>query len=648
MDHLGSTFDLLKNRDPAAVLGAFDSQVAAILHFNGQPYFITTNTDYIPRLPIRKNHSISLRQDLRYGDDDPTQWPQQYSARYCHLGAIPTTIDHRLPLSALFWSPCKRDFVEHTAAVRGLGTLAPFPWTKLERAVKSLLEEYEEYVKQLESNSLQPLALFPSLAQQISLTLERLQCLPSPYTKMVLTIRELQRFSLEFVALLRYMKIYKPRIEKGGLPPLKPDACIGAFVADATLAQNFHAAGIPYWYMRPTSTFRDENILAVVEPLDPSTRLELDAEPEVPAIPTGTFIDAKIEAMREVARRSNAWYRDPFNDQPPPTEGTSQASEATSSRTREPKPEQSRHHPYASKQRASTGSTSSRGGPGTPAPKETGGRNKFEVYTAEEMPPSIPAWAEALKRVDRSRPVEVTRAMDGRYVFPEPALLVSQQDSQRRQLSLHHWTLLREPLFYRMADADDPHTLLTTQQWRDVLFGKVRPGGRGKGQQRCDVIDEVLGPAMRAFGLSQYSDFPANASDIIPITIHRAREIVWDVAESNFRYEFLALDRRASGLVRHDQCCTCFAGGTLMNIPLNMGKCGLASESLDERHRYICRIARLMRDWVHKPPSLVIDANLLTYYSDDQKHALESAVAVHYTQTFYALFGRAAVIPMRL
>lgn len=64
-------------------------------------------------------------------------------------------------------------------------------------------------------------------------------------------------------------------------------------------------------------------------------------------------------------------------------------------------------------------------------------------------------------------------------MFPEPALLISSEDKSRRQLYLHHYAMIREALLYRLGDPDDPHQLLSTQEWRDVLGGKVHQQGQG-------------------------------------------------------------------------------------------------------------------------------------------------------------------------
>ncbi|KAJ7728739.1 hypothetical protein B0H16DRAFT_1734512 [Mycena metata] len=66
-------FHLLKNRNPNKPLGALDGRVGAVVRIEGRSYYITTNTDYIPSLPLRENHSITLCKDYRFGEDDYTR-----------------------------------------------------------------------------------------------------------------------------------------------------------------------------------------------------------------------------------------------------------------------------------------------------------------------------------------------------------------------------------------------------------------------------------------------------------------------------------------------------------------------------------------------------------------------------------------------
>ena len=57
-----------------------------------------------------------------------------------------------------------------------------------------------------------------------------------------------------------------------------------------------------------------------------------------------------------------------------------------------------------------------------------------------------------------------------------------------------------------------------------------------------------------------------------------------------------------------------------------------------------------MRDWdgLKPMPLLLSDLASLDMYTEADVHQLEIHIACFYTQTFYSLFGHAAVIPTQL
>lgn len=69
---------------------------------------------------------VYLRADVRYGPDDPTLWPQPWTAQFPHLGAIPRKRDDiNDPLSIMWWDPTREDFESSdNGLVDGLGVLS--------------------------------------------------------------------------------------------------------------------------------------------------------------------------------------------------------------------------------------------------------------------------------------------------------------------------------------------------------------------------------------------------------------------------------------------------------------------------------------------------------------------------------------------
>ncbi|KAJ7463251.1 hypothetical protein FB451DRAFT_1403891 [Mycena latifolia] len=679
-------FNLLQNAKDYAILGPFDSRVGAVLQSAADHYFVTTKTDYIPALPIRKTHTVFLREDMRYGDDDPTLWPQQYSMTYCHLAAIERKplgqLGAKQEVAIMWWDATAEDFISDSTAgrlTRGLGRLSRERLAQLAKPINRLREQYAEYAKTVAPGKLHP--FFPAFILQMRLGLERLEILPCTFDRMVAAVTNLQRMYLETRALLRYMNHYRPLMDNpvAADSPPPPDHCVGAFTTDPGIAQQFRAAGLPYWLLRPTYLFGDTIILKEVVPRQPADSLRLEGAPGCKHFETKANTDAKIRVLHEVCR-TTPWYKDPFSDdaddsgapgsEPPlaTTSGSGSTSQPARMAPTASAPEGHSRAGGPDRQRGGTTTSKTiseqRGGRHEPYPAAspnakkqgsgTGTRDKFVLVDLPEMPADIPSWAVALRAVDRTNAPRFRGPHTyNRYVFPEPALFATPQDPQRRQLFLHHFTLLKDALLYRLADEGARAKPLATQEWRDVLGGKVaKQTNRGrvvtKAQARTVGIDDLLGPALRACGLDTYEDFPAVEGSFEPITLHRAREIVWEIAETNFRFEFLSLDHRASGLDRQEDCCDCFVGRMVMGMPVEFAKKGLASLSPATRFPHFLRMARLMKDWRPRAPDNILSAQEPKKWDDAAMKELEGAVTKYYTQTFYEYFSRAAVVPMRL
>ncbi|KAJ7023086.1 hypothetical protein C8F04DRAFT_1271722 [Mycena alexandri] len=647
------TVDLLRNRDPNAALGAFDGRVAAFAEIRGEHYFVTTNTDYVPALPsLETPHAVYLRSDMRYGTDDPTLWPQQWTERYCHMPLIAKK-GARADLAPMWWDPSPRDWVVGSAVTRGLGWLQPRRVSPLVDVVNKLVERCTQ-LRTGSSESLHP--LFAELIQHILMWLEQLQSLPTTFPKMLFALTSLQREVLELDALYEYFTVYKDRMAKyapGSAPSVAQ--CVGTFTTSPMVAQQLWAAGIPFWFLRPVHVFDAENILEVVPLLEPSFGLP-DADAHgvgaPPALYSGNSTLAKIEAIHRAALYT-PWYHDPFetgfdrdrSPSPPPIASSSAVipqsdrgpqQQRPHARAPEQRPQQSqRYKPYPSKNKAPTR-----------PPKDQ--RDKFVALTAPELPPPILCMVDALAQVDRAVAPYTRAAADTRYVLPEPALFAN-NNLPRRHKWLHHWKLLRDAFLFMLTQR--PH-LLSPQQWRDVLEGRLTKRGlpNSREYKRSQVFEDVLRPALQASGLDRIEGFPVPDQSVPQFTLNETREIIWEVAEIGFRFEFCALDRRASGKERVSAVKDCFAGHMFVGIPLHLGKQGWAATALEERHRYVARTARLMLDWITKSPQPSILQRIVDHrpWSSAHMQELETAVCRYYTQAFWEHFGRAAVLPMRL
>ncbi|KAJ7034117.1 hypothetical protein C8F04DRAFT_1183632 [Mycena alexandri] len=591
--------NLLRNRDFGTSLGPFDGRVAALTKLNGENYFITTNAEYVPATPsLKLPHALFLRADMRYGSDDPVLWPQQFTEEFCHMAAIAKR-GARPELEVMWWDPQRADFIVKGSVTRNLGRLHPRTISRLLSAINGLFPRYRD----LQPTTSRSVAdMIGALIETILNWVEQLQSISTTFSRTVFAVTSLQRAFLELDALYEYTTVYKPRMENrfaaASPVPHAVAQCVGAFTTNPTVVLHLSAAGLPVWFLRPTFAFDDQNIWKVVQLETPAFTVPDEPGADTPLpIYSGNSTSSKIAAIRHAAVGAT-WYRDPFETPAPSTSETASASTApaaplsaspSSSAVRTTHAETARFQPYSRKGpapgKSQRGSTSA-------------GRNKFVHLSVEGMPPpAIIEWADALSQVDQSIKPLTDNAADRSYILPEPALFVNTTPERRRQL-LHHWNLVGDGFYYMLGQPEHVQ-LLSAQQWRDVLEGRMaKRGAEGsRRNKRTGDLEELLRPALDAANVSSIEGFPVPIQNVPQFTLAQIEANVWRVAETSFRFELAALDRRAANTQRLAAVKACFAGGLLLGFPLEMAVLGWAAPTVEQRHPFVANTARLMLSW---------------------------------------------------
>ncbi|KAJ6579290.1 hypothetical protein B0H10DRAFT_1963044 [Mycena sp. CBHHK59/15] len=468
-----------------------------------QHFYITTNTDYVPAVPsLEIPHKVFLRMDMRYGTDDPTLWPQQFTAFYCHLPLI-SRQGARLEMDIMWWNPGPQDFHVGSALTRGLGRLALKRFSPFLPPVTDIVARCRELRRKSPALAI---PLFGQLIQQLLMLLEQLQTLPTTYTKMLFTVTSLQRAFLELDALYIYMTVYKERIDNYLAAP-----------ADVTRPGQARSRRFHLWlssFSAPAYRFglsEDTSVVPLTQPNFDLPDPDAHAEGAPPALYTGNSTSEKIAAIQRAAHQT-PWYTDPFelkltrtsdaaptDDSRPVTPPSVPVSSGTASTSRSVAPPlaassgsvgvqsnqqpKSRYKPYP---------------PKAPTPKNPTAkaeRDKFAVLTVPGMPLCVASMADALARVDRSVTPYSSDGADRRYVFPEPALLVNSSEDRCRKF-LHHWSLLADGFIYGLTQ-NQPQ-LLSAQEWRDVLEGLLtqRGAANSRTQRRSSSLQDRIRPAL--------------------------------------------------------------------------------------------------------------------------------------------------------
>lgn len=309
--------------------------------------------------------------------------------------------------------------------------------------------------------------------------------------------------------------------------------------------------------------------------------------------------------------------------------------------------------------------------------KPQGGRNKFVEPDSPLIPPPIAAWRIALENVDvdPQNLVSNNRPSDSGYVFPDPGLFIGVTTAERQATYLTNYLIHRSELIFRLSNSNSSASPISNSLWRTFLTYGSQPlapnASQTQAANRRKVVMDILANCSEGTGVDAspkvqptsfvWRDTQVSLGTMPSLTI--CREILWELYELNFRFEFLGLDRRAhvskgnasaSDLRgREDLIGKCFArppGSSLLVADVEYGNKGLAAESWSDRVPYVLAMRDVMKTWSGQRPqefSRVLSTRP-EQPSEQVLLALESAVARFYTQMFFNHFGRAAIVPHRL
>ncbi|GLB34371.1 hypothetical protein LshimejAT787_0112550 [Lyophyllum shimeji] len=687
--------DLLTHRkDLASTRTPFDGMVGSLVN-DGHQIVLSPNVGhtFFPPLGTRE---MRLRKDFRYGIEDPLCGPQPYIAEFCHLAAIPRKpADADDPLSIMWRVPSKADFdVEPSNIVRGVGFLA-YPFAN---SLALHVDKLQARVAQYSSDPAFPtkIPIISSMTNTLNDMRTRLYSLPMSFRQTQLCVSLVQRCYLELVGCLDYLYIFHPRMIGRAPPAVEVAHTVGAYVQDHAVIQEFVRAGLPVWVVKDWSSFVETRIDAVVPVrLPPTWAVLQDADPPFRPFFTGSVASSrKYMAFGQFARSSMS-FPNPFAPTSPST--TSSVSMAASSG-----PVRGGLATPASVSTA-TSSGSVKGGLATPssisisassgpvrggltkqkkanppyfnrriASRRGGGRNKFVEIISPLLPPSVEVWREALEAVDTdfSNVRYNTTPADAGYVVPDPGLFVGIKSEEKTVRYLHNWLRNRPALLFRLIAPNSNARPIAVPLWRSLLnYGGASDDGRGQDAARQETLAStrreeivgILGNALTETGIQTHSSTVVPTwkgkelltTDMPPPPI--VHEVMWELYELNFRFEFVALDSRISTLLdtplqdRQDLIRGCFPQGHLLNVQIERHAEGLAAEDLSARAPYLLAMVKVMKSW-HDCPLLLKDLfeRPAEEYTEVEMVEIERVVARFYTQSFFNYFARAPIIPHRL
>ncbi|KAF8057832.1 hypothetical protein FPV67DRAFT_557001 [Lyophyllum atratum] len=627
---------------------AFDGLVGAVIDVGR--YIVTSpNVRSIYYPPLGGDRPLYLRSNLRYGDDDPLMWPQNFTHTSSHLPLIPhPPRDQTDPMCVLWAFPAREDFVREGSLLEGLGRLQGWYIARLRIPCQLLVDRAA--AENHKSNE-----YIQILANMITSFLDRLSYLPTSFRLAQLLVRETQRMALELHACLDFADIYKARLIQNAQvdPDAKLARVVGTFTTSLEICADLFRAKIPVYLVRPFAEATSIRILEVVTPITAEGFIPLDeaVNPTYKAIYRGRTCTAKYAAMLMFTRGLQT-YPNPFGHTcvTPRTEPLPATTTLVNRKSRA-----YQYSPYARRTKPKSSFY------------EPQGRDKFEDPDDPIYPPPIPAWRAALRNVDRTMTNVVNAEQahtDYNYAFPEPASFVAVEKRERRDAVFRSWLRYRQALIHRFSFSTSDARPMSGKAWKMLLSLDYLEQGPSKlrtdtknAEQRANLNDFLQNaPEMEGVELNPDAIDPVawEGKAFESLGDQDFEEILWELAELNFRQELLALDCRvysppddlSHSRSRQALVTACFPSGQLLVAALPEANHGIASYDSKERCRYLLGLQRLMRDWPGKKPD-IFSVDQIKWREGDIDE-LEERIAQFYTQTFFNHFRRAPVIPRRL
>ena len=596
----------------------------------------------------------------------------------------------------LWMTPTQRDYVPLPGPIAGLGTLHSAPYSELIKVAQEVLDR-------VSAGTLRDRALIVWRVPPLRLLLQRLEYVPTTLRRVQLGVREAQRYILELIAAADWYEKYEPRLKLPAPPSwsMVPARTIGAFTNNLTDCDSLFRMGLPVWLIRPWEalpSIRVQKTLDTIEhkalyPEEPASR------PSHRAIFIGAATDPRKYSAIYDFSVSHFLYADPFGTVRAPPAALAPAVVSQTEKALQREIKRQAYSPcvfqfnYLTKNTANSILTDAQNKKGKGPAQPQAGRNKFEDPVNPIYPPAIPSWSLALLNVQqgttRFKP-GTSNETDTGYVFPEPAGFITLDSDDRRRSFFRSWLKLRPLLIFRMSSEDfEQAKPMKAQAWRELLgldFLNNRPDppstpgssssskpnkshgkksrsndqagpsstpGQSKSQRLRAMMAKFLEGCLDAADTDLREEVESNAvswngADFDAMESRHFEEVLWELAELNFRFELAALDARMSASTvteRRHLVAQCFPDvkqeGSLLVVKLECADQGLGSLHWEQRARYLHALKCLMMTWKAGAVPEIIKQDSKILWKAAELDVLEEEITKLYTQEFYDHFRRA-------
>ncbi|TFK80101.1 hypothetical protein K466DRAFT_638308 [Polyporus arcularius HHB13444] len=591
--HLQRSLPIKPNRHgrlpPRGATGTFEGLVAGP-GFSETSVFTSPNQLFVPQFAIAHNE-IMTYDDGRWGLHEYSRWPQEYDPACVHVACIPRQGAPGSPEAAVVWRVWERsDWESDTCGVARIGMLNSQLHLELElaaeRAINRVYRCRQDCIPMNETVRLLILCLRHCL--------DRLRLLPSERSVVISLAAHVQRLILELAGVRVYLDMVLERIASAREYRLDVLDVIGAHTADASAADLLHRVGVPVWFQQHITPHL--RIWSVVELTEPAI---FSSVPSYPRLVLATRdLSGALNTPGESMRAMNAIVRRQLCDSCLPELIVAAADELDADvgnkRARletqwnhqwdssiggaKPtlvvrNPRHTHTLPHAlpvAPQHGSAGKRVSKARGTHPRPLPASGSsftmNPFRQYYPSSLLAHIPAWTHALAAV--SPLPQPSKSV--KYFFPPPWLLDRlvgyPVSSDKLTRYVHHWIAIRTFCRLRLFDRTLAGRPLTISEWRDALWGDysldgptdgddVQPstspagGARDRLKRRHQLKQSLRELFCNVAALPSYESTACPvfgrvtvSRDVISNDVSLHKRVVWELHETNWRCELLALD----------------------------------------------------------------------------------------------------------
>ncbi len=688
--------------------GPFEGLVAAP-GFSEMSVFTSPNQTFVPQFAIAHGEIVTY-DDGRWGLHEYSRWPQVYDHAYVHVACIPRQGAPGAPDAAVVWRAWDRaDWEPDTCGVARLGMLNSKYVCELEvatdHAIQAVYRCRQDCVPMNEVVRLLVLCLRHCV--------DRLRLLPSERSVVVSLAAHVQRLILELAGVRKYLDVVLERIASKGDYRLEVLDVIGAHTPDPSVAAMLHRVGVPVWFQQHiTPHLRCWSIVPLKEPVSFSTvpaypRLVLAMRDISGALNTpGEW----LRAMHAIVRRQLCDSRLPdlivaAEDDPDADSCSKRArletrwnhewdSSIGAARptfvVRNPRLNRTLPHPLpVAPQPGSVDKRSSHRYAqvaripqprAAPSAGSSFKMNPFRQHYPSSLVSHIRAWTDALSGVGPlPQPSKSVK-----YFFPPPWLLDRlvgypvAPDKLARYL--HHWVTIRKFCRLRLFDRTMAGRPLTISEWRDALWGDYSLDGPADESTAATGGDRLkrrhqLKQSLRLLfcnvaALQSYDSTSSPQFGRVRVTREAAESdaylhgrVVWELHETNWRCELLALDaimvgsndwpemRRWAREAHISEVWGRSRSGLDIVPDVDSADNDIWTDSADadwgRGREPLNAFVDLLSRWRDCPPGLQLPPDHLQTCSREEYGWIQHTAVAFYVRTFVNVFERLPIPPVR-